>query len=228
MNPTNSNDAFKSSFAGVPSKRFSRPHPDYSAVEVFNLKDKWHLVQPHLHHPEVTKALKASMDLYLEAHRAFNISIGSDPDFWPREYDLEDGPWGFGTSDYWLMEVDRRFEAAQDRGEVHLPPFADDGEPTEEELEVEGKLRSRFCPQPGTYEWYLLPNGCFCVVDWLCELGKQVFPTLVWDIMEGECYALAFGADEKGNIKVLFDLHSFEDCSAEELIAMATESAAEK
>jgi hypothetical protein len=169
-----------------------------SSIDVFDFKNHWHLVTPHLHHPRVEAAL---------------IREG---------FDLQEGPWSQTRTSLWLEKVSSRYSDAVARGEVEDLGDPEDWADESDYVDREYEARSAFNPKPGTYEWYQSFHDCHRLAPFLKELGKRVFPLLNWRILSGDDHSLAYGADRIGNIIRIFDILNFDQMSAIELLDFAT------
>jgi hypothetical protein len=166
------------------------------AIEVFDFEKNWRLVLAHLDHPDVEDA-------------------------WMEWFDCSVGPWAATSCDFWWDQISARASEALSRGEIEYK--CEKGrEPTEEQLEEWKRSQRQFWPKVDTLEWFQCFHGGHYLAPFLRELGERIFPELTWDIMTGDAHSLAYGTDETGNIKVLFDILNFKEMSAMELIELAT------
>jgi hypothetical protein len=187
-------------------------NPSDSLIRVFDLRKDWHLVSPHLHKPEVETALARGMNAYraMRARLAAEETGGAGE--WTNPWNPQYGPLDNDSSDYWVCRCDELLEEAIERGEVQFkwPEDKNDDEAMEEAMEKFSELAGEFYPKPDSVDWYILHNAGHYLASWEKELAKCVFPDLEWRLMTGEVHSLAYGADRLGNIKIVFDILSFD------------------
>jgi hypothetical protein len=180
-----------------------------SLIRVFDFRKHWDgLIRPHLHHPEVERALARGMNAY----RKMRAALCKGASDWDTPWDPEAGPLDNDSSDYWLTRCDELLEEAIERGEIEFewPEDAEDEDAMEAAMEKHSELAGQFYPKPESLDWYILHNAGHYLARWQRELGKLVFPDLEWKLLTGDVHSLAYGTDKLGNIKVIFDILSFD------------------
>ncbi len=203
--------------ADVPSSSDPNVQANPPVTEVFNFREKWHVVQPFLNDPHVAAALARHMDNYIEECRAECEKERGNKERWEKKYDPAAGPWSYTKSGYWKG---RSYDLADDvveRGDFHYEE-TDDGYWCACDMERFQELMSEFNPKPGSVEWYQLQDGGVWLAPWLRKLGKRAFPKLTWKIAKGQRHAFAFGTDGRGNIVMILDVLHFEKLTAEQLV----------
>jgi hypothetical protein len=192
-----------------------------NSIEVFDFAKEWNRVKPHLNHPKVKGTFEYYMRLFLKGIRDDLEKAGRDTSHPVLHFDPNQGPWTQSTTSYWQDTIEAQAQAAVDRGEF-VPDWKPDEKPTDEQWARFMEFEKRFHPQSGTYRWYQVIGACHWLAPWLAELGRRIFPQLHWRLMEGEAHSFAYGADDAGTIKIIFDILNFEFKSAMELIEFAT------
>jgi hypothetical protein len=190
-------------------------------IEVFDFRKNWCVVEPFLNHPNVRKALEQGMNDFCAMRMSKCAELGNDTDFLNLECGPALGPWSFGRLDLWDIRANVLFNRAILEGEF-VYKTGEDGEISKAEEKRAERFRQQFFPRPNTCEWYQLLGGCHYLVRFLQELGKLAFPQFAWRVMQGPAHSLAYGCDETGNIKIIFDILNFEQMAALELIAFAS------
>src|SRR5690349_20369614 len=79
-----------------------------SKIRVFDFIEDWHLVRPHLHRPQVEKALERGMNAY----RAMRARLCTGPSCWKEPYDTAAGPLSCDSSNGWFLERNRLLDEA--------------------------------------------------------------------------------------------------------------------
>ncbi|CAM6004949.1 unnamed protein product [Sphagnum balticum] len=196
-------------------------------IDVFDFDKNWHLVTPHLSDPTVQEILNDCMNVYLRGREEMWLKILGDPKRCNLDikYDPELGPAHYDSTDSNALEtiaiVDKAMDEAIARGEF---AWDHDQEHTEEEWDRYFTYAERFEPPiKGTYRFYRIHGACHYTVFWQKALGERIYPQYTWKIMTGPAHSIAYGADEIGNIKVIFDLYNFNKMSPIELIAFASQ-----
>jgi len=186
-------------------------------AEVFDFRNKWALVLPHLAHPKVRKALVKGMRRFCETERARLLSEGYRPgQIRDIRYNPTKGPWFYTPDDRWLHRARHGVELAMDRGEFSCTCSNPDSLPPAEKAKYD-QFEARFLPRPDSYYWYQCFGACHWLAPWLKELGKCSFPQLSWKILHGERHSLAVGLAQS-RIRLIFDILTFDRLSAIEML----------
>ena len=204
------------------AKTSKQPFGSNCAIQVFDFEHNWHLIQPHVNHPNAQVALDRGIRGYLLTRVGNCVEAGLNPTHWLdslSEYDSEQGPWTYGPI-YQHEELDQMAEEEAERAGFKWKEV--DGEISDEENERHDKFCSKFLPKPNEYRWYQLYGACHWLAPWHKEIGKLAFPKLNWKLMTGVAHSLAYATDRKGNIMLIFDILNFKRMSAMELIEFAT------
>ena len=205
-------------------------------VTMFNFKENWNLVEPHIYEPEILDLLDKGMSEY----------VSKDPDSnlpsWDRKNGL--GPWEYScTTGHWS---DRAMDMANDSREwrdankrlgkvLNFAGYKEEDFGCETEDPYLKKLNEdfwnhynrimrQFYPQPDSYEWY----QCICagceLAPWLKALAKRVFPDYSWvilDIINDKLRMLldatVIGTAPDGK-RMIFDILKFEHYPAEDIL----------
>jgi len=201
---------------------------------VLNLEENWHLILPHLSHPQVMAALETCMNEYIASRKVECVRLGFLTKQWDIKYNPKIGPWEYAFPDgvdgnnidnrrktlehnyaheayFWVDLANHFTNKAIEKGEFEWNVEGD--EPTEEQRDQFGAFESQFYPAKGTPEWYLLPDyGSFWLAPWLRVLGEHVYPELTWNKVTSEKAGIAYGTDKKGKIKLILDLREEYEC----------------
>jgi hypothetical protein len=110
-------------------------------------------------------------------------------------FDLKQGPWSHFLCNYWLQELDRRAEEALKQRAVSEKRW--------------NRILKQREPKPGTLDWYQCPYGAQWLAPFLRELGELMFPEYTWKTMTGVRHSVAYGTDQMGTIKIIFDILGF-------------------
>jgi hypothetical protein len=212
-----------------------------SVVEVFDFKNKWHLVEPHLNDPDILSLLDEGMERFCVQHKWVNL-----PD-WDRKNGI--GPWRYSRSDSHAQEMlDKVYEDPEldilnkkyiniyekmgidfDKPDMELEDilFADNDPELrviadnyyKERLEIEKK----YLPKPNTYKWYQCFKACFYLAEWQKALANKVFPNFIWLTIQNHVFkghSTTFGIGPKGE-KIIFDILLFDKTPLDEILDAA-------
>lgn len=182
-----------------------------SLIEVFDFKKNWDVIVPHLHHPDVEAALAHGMNAYRVMRGSLSIAHTGGPGTWIEPWDPERGPLDNDSTNHWALRCNELLDEAIESGEIEFEwPEDDDVEAMGQALQKHSELASQFYPKPDSLEWYQLHNAGHYLAPWQRALGRRIFPELVWKIMTGDFHSTAYGTDKDGEIKIIFDILSFE------------------
>jgi hypothetical protein len=205
-----------------------------SVVEVFDFKNKWHLVEPHLNDPDILSLLDDGMEEFCIHHKWSDL-----PD-WDRKNGI--GPWEYSRSDGHIQEsLDKANEdpesdilwkkyinICEKMGIDFEEIFYEDNGP---ELEVLGdnyhkefnEITEKHLPKPNTYKWYQCMHACYYLAEWQKALAKKVFPNFIWLTIQKfipKGHSTTFGIGPKGE-KIIFDILLFDNTTLDEILDTA-------
>ena len=206
------------------------------SISVFNFKENWHLIQPHLNDPEIIELQSEGMRKYCKGDEDH---CGSNLDW---DKDGHKGAWLFTASDRWFHEIEKRFMQSKELSDLHTK-FAilaeEVGIDFNEILCSDSRdlpndsigsdywkewheLYDSFHPQPDTYEWYQCFNAEKHLASWQKALAEKMFPYHKWTMYEmqgldwDENFPL-IGVGPDGKI-LIFDIFTFEFLTVAEIL----------
>ena len=169
-----------------------------SVVEVFDFKNKWHLVEPHLSDPYILFLLDDGMERFCIQHKWRTL-----PD-WDRKNVI--GPWRYSRLDSHSQEIlDKTNEDPEcnilekkyinicekmgidfDNPDMYLQDFLfEDNGPkfkiiADNYQKEWNKIEEKHSSKPNTYKWYQCFGACYFLAEWQEALAKKVFPNFKW------------------------------------------------
>ena len=175
------------------------------SIEVFNLRDNWEKVKPHL--AKVATVLTKCMKTYLAE---------SEDEY--RLYDPIDAPWKTSTNFKKWLHI--QIMHAAERGEFTWErPRHDASQEVVAKTWEEYRVHAlRLAPKPDTFDWYYSEKAEYYMAPWLIALGEQMFPEFIWAAMSVGLRSFAGGIDLQGKLRILFDRRSSESPNATELL----------
>jgi len=176
-------------------------------IEVFNLRDNWEKVIPHL--AKVAAVLTKCINVYLAESREEH-----------RLYAPIDAPWKTSTNLRLWLHI--RIMEAVERGEFtwERPRHDASQEVTAKTWEQYRTYAERFCPKPDTFDWYYTDTAQYYMAPWLIALGKEMFPEFIWAAFYAGKFSFAGGIDMQGTLRVLFDMRVAASPNANEMLQM--------
>ncbi len=189
---------------------------------VFNFKQEWSRVLPHLHTEAVEKALDCGMRRHL-LH-----SFGTD-----EEWNKDRAPWKLDVTYKWSefveAQIRKRFPGWEDKYKCpqyypdhvtirRLLGYLDEYPPAYHE---EQKRVYELCgPRKDTPEYYQAFGLEYYLAGWCARLGQEVFPEYRWMVAhkvrgydlkagEGSIHTLAIGIHPTKRPYVIFDILNF-------------------
>ena len=133
-------------------------------MKLFNFDRDWHLVQPHLHKPDVQEALRLTM-----GHILTFLKVDD-------EWDGEHGPW------YYSVEDDESLDEFYcDRGCPSDPVKAMAWKRKNFASFANDRLAVRdFIPTKDSPDWYRCESEDWGLAVWQALIGKRMRPDLKW------------------------------------------------
>ena len=196
-------------------------------AKLFDFKENWHMVQPHLNDPDILALLDEGMRDW----------CGESGNVWNREA----GPWAFTTRSGHFDDAmdkanedpenqaiyDAYTELAEARGLEVFEVGVDEEDPEilalfDAQCEAFDKIVDKYLPQPDTIEWYQCIGACYFLAKWQEALAKKVFPDHKWStrcvpIKVTGGHTTTVGTGPKGET-LIFDVLLFQNCPIEEII----------
>jgi len=161
-------------------------------ITIFDFKDDWHLVEPHLNDPEVTELFDQGM---------LGYSLYDKWDHLPL-WDVENGhgPWEYTKLDAfseYAMErasedpqqesLDQKYSKILEKEGLEWETFFEyDGEDPkvisllENYEEDRTKIEKKYYPQINTYRWYQCFGAADFLSGWSKKLAEKIFPEYTW------------------------------------------------
>ena len=219
-----------------------------SVVEVFDFKNKWHLVEPHLNDPYILFLLDDGMERFCIQHKWRHM-----PD-WDRKNGI--GPWRYSRLDSHSQEIlDKTNEDPArnilekkyinicekmgidfDNPDMYLQDFLfEDNGPkfkiiADNYQKEWNRIEEKHSPKPNTYKWYQCFGACFFLAGWQEALAKKIFPNFKWLTIQNRTrraadsrnggHSTTIGIGPKGK-KIIFDILLFDNTTLDKILDAA-------
>jgi len=181
------------------------PHTLPDSIVVFNLRENWRQVKPHL--AKVKPVLTTCMNAYL-------VESGDEDPL----YDLKGAPWKTSTNlKHWLHI---QIMKAAERGEFiwERPRHDATQQVVAKTWEEYRTYAERFSPKPDTFDWYYTETAEYYMAPWLIALGQNMFPEFIWTAFYTHEFAFAGGIDMQSKLRVIFDMRSSKSPNPTEML----------
>ena len=202
-------------------------------IKMFNFKENWNLVEPHLNKPEILDLLDNGMREY------FADNPGAVRLAWDK--DGHKGPWLFSKCDCWSFTTEKRFVGSKELADLmsNYEILAEEAgidfneilcaDPKDLPLDSLGmqywnewyQVYDSCLPQPNTYEWYQCLGAEEHLALWQKALAEKLFPDYQWKIYQTDVCCNdghpLIGIGPEGDV-LIFDIVNFDKFSAAEIL----------
>lgn len=222
----------------VDVESFGKPN---AVIEVFDFKENWHLVEPHLNDPHILSLLDKGMKRFSIHHKWSDL-----PD-WDRRNGI--GPWQYSKFDAHSQEalakvngdpewdiLWRKYEDICEKIGINFEELdLKNDHPKVKAIadyyqEEWNRIEEKYLPKPNTYKWYQCFGACFFLSKWQKALAETVFPDFKWRTIENRpCsdtnspvggHSTTVGVGPNGK-KMIFDILLFDNTAWDKILEAA-------
>ena len=205
-------------------------------ISVFDFKQDWNLVEPHLNDPEILGLFTSGMLMVSIDHKRDNLPL------WNPENKI--GPWQYSLGDAHVSYaidktnedpqfkalVERYSEICENEGIEFESIFYETEEENQKIQELFSnywadveRIQEKYFPQRNTYRWYQCYNAGYYLHEWQMALAKQVFPDFEWRLFlaqgdNPDSFYLTHIGKGPNQHYIIFDIICFDIYSADRIL----------